>query len=72
MARLQLELDRETLERLTDAAARERRPLNWQAEIVLRRGLGLPLSVREDGALFPQSGSREHSGDGDELPASAR
>ena len=43
MPRLVLDIDDETLDRLLDAALRERRPLPWQGEVVLRRALGLPV-----------------------------
>lgn len=39
--RLKLDLDTETTERLIDAAITERRPLPLQAEVILRRALGL-------------------------------
>ncbi len=41
MAKIKLDLDTETFTRLTDAAMAERRPIAWQAEIMLRRALGL-------------------------------
>jgi hypothetical protein len=41
VARIRLDLDEETLLALTDRALRERRPLSWQAEVILRLGLGL-------------------------------
>jgi hypothetical protein len=71
MARLQLDLDRETLQRLADAAARERRPLNWQAEVALRRALGLLLSAPDDGTLCPQSDHATGSSDGYDSSAHA-
>lgn len=43
MARLHLELDLETFVALTDRALRERRPVVWQAEVILREALGLPF-----------------------------
>lgn len=48
MARLRLDVDRETYERLLDAAAVERRPPSWQAEVMLRRALGLPFPPPAD------------------------
>jgi len=41
--RLRLELDHETARRLAEEAVRERRPIAWQAEVMLRRALGLPF-----------------------------
>jgi len=44
VAHIQLEIDADTYESLVKAALAERRPVPWQAEIVLRRALGLPVS----------------------------
>lgn len=43
MARLQLDVDQETYVRLAESAVAERRPVGWQAEVLLRRALGLPV-----------------------------
>ncbi len=43
MARLRIELDRETYSRLVSSALTEKRPVDWQAEVVIRRALGLPF-----------------------------
>jgi len=43
MAILKLNLDQETLDALMDLASRERRPADWQAEVLLRQALGLPF-----------------------------
>jgi hypothetical protein len=40
---LKLELNQETYGRLVVEADAERRPVNWQAEVTLRRALGLPF-----------------------------
>lgn len=40
--RIKLDLDRQTAERLMEEALALRRPIAWQAEIILRRALGLP------------------------------
>jgi hypothetical protein len=51
MPKLQLDLDQETFDRLVMEATRERRPLEWQAEVFLRQALGTPsscLSTRKD------------------------
>jgi hypothetical protein len=41
--KLRLDLDGETFDRLMEVAAQERRPLDWQAEVLLRQALGLPF-----------------------------
>ncbi len=41
MRRIKLDLDGETLDRLLDQAAAERRPPEWEAEVLLRKALGL-------------------------------
>jgi hypothetical protein len=46
MPRLKLDLDPELYGRLLDAAEAERRPVLWQAEVSLRRALGLPFPVK--------------------------
>jgi hypothetical protein len=43
MARLKLELDQPTFQRLLETALGERRPVVWQAEVMLRQALGLPF-----------------------------
>jgi hypothetical protein len=43
MARIRLDLDSETYQRLVEVALAERRPVPWQAEIMLRVALGLPF-----------------------------
>jgi hypothetical protein len=40
--RLRLDLDDDATQRLVAEAALERRPVSWQAEVLLRRALGLP------------------------------
>jgi hypothetical protein len=47
MARLRLDLDQETFLALTDRALRERRPVDWQAEVMLRQALGLSFPYPE-------------------------
>jgi hypothetical protein len=44
---LKVDLDPETFDRLTERAARERRPIVWQAEVMLRRACGLPGVIGE-------------------------
>jgi hypothetical protein len=41
--RLKLDLDEVVTARLVEQAAAEKRPIPWQAEVVLRRGLELPF-----------------------------
>lgn len=43
MVRIRVDLDQETYEALVDASLIERRPIPWQAEVALRRALGLPF-----------------------------
>ena len=65
MARLRLELDSETYLKLLDSALAEKRPVDWQAEVMLRRALGLPFPVERDPAgTSDTSGQREvaHAG----------
>jgi hypothetical protein len=38
--RVKLELDSETFGRLIETAVAEKRPADWQAEVILRRALG--------------------------------
>ena len=47
--RLRLELDRDTSDRLIGQAAAERRPVPWQAEVLLRQALGLPFPYPDEG-----------------------
>jgi hypothetical protein len=46
---LKLDVDSEAYARLIDRAATERRPIPWQAEVELRRALGLPFPVQAVG-----------------------
>jgi hypothetical protein len=48
---LKLDVDPETFTRLVDQAATERRPIVWQAEVTLRRALGLPFPPAEPETL---------------------
>ena len=45
--RIHLDLDDETRTRLIDSAVEEWRPVTLQAHVLLRRALGLPVSVEE-------------------------
>jgi len=44
---LKLDLDPETYARLVAEADAERRPINWQAEVTIRRALGLSFPPAE-------------------------
>jgi len=54
MNTLQIDIDDETLDSLLDTAQAERRPIPWQAAVLLRRALGLPfphpMNAGEDAA----------------------
>ena len=43
MPKMQIELDRDSYRRLTELAVAERRPIPWQAEILLLRVLAAPV-----------------------------
>lgn len=53
MAKIKLDLDTETLERLIERAVQERRPIVWQAEVLLRQALGLPFPYANRVAAMP-------------------
>jgi hypothetical protein len=42
---LRIDLDAHSFERLAESAFRELRPVNWQAEVLIRRALGLLAPV---------------------------
>jgi hypothetical protein len=44
---LKIEPDSETYARLLEQAEAERRPIVWQAEVALRRALGLPFPYQD-------------------------
>ena len=48
---LKLEVDSETYDRLVEQAVAERRPVVWQAEIAIRRALGLPFPYGTEPAI---------------------
>ena len=63
MAYIKLDLDNETFTRLMDVVLRERRPIPWQAEVLLRRALGLPFPIPHDGEQCTSAGEhvcKEH------------
>jgi hypothetical protein len=47
---IKLDIDADTYERLIDRAATERRPVPWQAEVELRRAVGLPFPREQEPA----------------------
>ena len=51
MVWLTLDLDPETHRRLVERAGAERRPVTWQAEVMLRRALGVPVPVLQPCAV---------------------
>jgi hypothetical protein len=53
VAKLKLDVDIETLERLIERAVQERRPITWQAEVLLRQALGLPFPYEGELASEP-------------------
>ncbi len=46
--KLKLDLDAQTAERLAAASVAARRPISWQAEVLLRKALGLPCRCGPD------------------------
>ena len=51
MPRIRLELDQQTYDALVESAVRERRPIPWHAEVIIRRVLG--TQPEEVGSLLP-------------------
>lgn len=55
-----LDLDADTFDRLMDFALNERRPISWQAEMMLRQSLGLPFPYKQvKAAEMEGEGERE-------------
>jgi hypothetical protein len=48
MPSLRLTPDRETYDRLVEMADVQRRPVGWQAEVLLRQAVGLPFPPTTD------------------------
>jgi len=46
--RLKIELDEQASAKLIEEAATEKRPVAWQAEVLLRKALGLSSPVRQE------------------------
>ena len=53
---LKLNPDKETLDKLLEVANREKRPPDWQAEVLLRQALGLPFPYPEREATVKTKG----------------
>ena len=49
MPTINIDLDTDSFHRLAELAVEERRPIPWQAEVVLRRALGLPFPIPHAG-----------------------
>jgi hypothetical protein len=49
MPTIRIDLDTECFKRLAESAVEELRPIPWQAEVLLRRALGLPFPCRPEG-----------------------
>jgi hypothetical protein len=58
---VKLTLDHDVLDALTACAIAERRPLPWQADVMLRRALGLPFPCTTStcGDTHPQPANGE-------------
>jgi|RhiMetdeSRZDD1v2_1073273.scaffolds.fasta_scaffold1300266_2 hypothetical protein len=50
MPLIRINLDTDCFNRLAESAIEELRPIPWQAEVLLRRALGLPFPCRPEGA----------------------
>jgi hypothetical protein len=61
MAQLRIDVDPETYERLAAASVAERRPIPWQAEVILKRALALPAECAS--AIDEQSNSADPCAD---------
>lgn len=58
MPTLRLDLDAATFERLTAVAIAELRPIPWQAEVLLRKALGMPFPLPGQPHM-PEGGNRD-------------
>ncbi len=56
--RLRLDIDKETHDRLLQVSLLEKRPIHWQAEVLLRCALGLPFPPKSLEALAPSDRSK--------------
>jgi hypothetical protein len=62
MARISIDLDQGTFKQLVESADAERRPVRWQAEVVLRRGLRLVATTETAGDDQSGNGNRQDLG----------
>ena len=62
MPRLRLDLDTETFESLVAHATAELRPVQLQAEVLLRRALGLPFPFVQEQSAISECDSDEKNG----------
>ncbi len=53
MPRVRLELDQPTFDALVEAAVRERRPIPWHAEVIIRRVLGTQPDEADSSTTTP-------------------
>ena len=51
---IRLELERDAFDRLLSRAVAEQRPVSWQADVLLRRALGLPDAPQQQGGAVAQ------------------
>jgi hypothetical protein len=54
---VKVDVDAEMYARLADQAVAERRPIVWQAEVMLRRALGLPFPCEMKTETAPAEGA---------------
>lgn len=60
MPAIRIDLDPESFRRLTELAVEERRPIPWQAEILLLRALATPVEgIAQGGDTRPERGAQE-------------
>ena len=60
MLKIRLDLDQESFERLAEIAVAERRPIGWQAEVLLRRAISdwFSPAIRGEPAADSPAGMR--------------
>jgi hypothetical protein len=62
MPRIRIDLDEETYSALMHKADEERRPLQWQAEVLIRKALNLPFPYPSNIDVIPDKRSVDASG----------
>ena len=60
MPTIRIDLDPDSFHRLAEIAVEEPRPIPWQAEVLLRRALGLPFPIPPEGAQGPADAAHRH------------